>query len=57
MPKLIEGFADRLQVPAGTRDIQVFDDELPGFGIRKFARGHAFYFVKFNLAHSSGARR
>lgn len=49
MPKFIEGFADRLQVPAGARDVQAFDDELPGFGIRKFAKGHASYFVKFNV--------
>ena len=51
MPKFIEGFADKLIVPAGARDVQVFDDELPGFGIRKFARGHASYFVKFNIGH------
>lgn len=49
MPKLTEGFADKLHVPAGVRDVQVFDDELPGFGIRKFAKGHASYFVKFNV--------
>ena len=55
MPKFIEGFADRLVVPAGARDVQVFDDELPGFGIRKFApnemrpNGFASYFVKFNV--------
>lgn len=51
MPKFIEGFADKLIVPTGARDVQVFDDELPGFGIRKFARGHASYFVKFNVGH------
>jgi integrase len=49
MPKFFEGFADTLQVPAGARDLQVFDEELPGFGIRKFATGHAAYFVKFNV--------
>jgi integrase len=49
MPKFIEGFADRMQVPAGMREIQVFDDDLPGFGIRKFASGKASYFVKFNI--------
>ena len=51
MPKLIEGFADKLVVPAGARDLQVFDDELPGFGIRKFDSGRASYFVKFNVGH------
>jgi hypothetical protein len=49
MPKFIEGLADKLTVPPGARDVQVFDDELPGFGIRKFARGHASYFVKYNI--------
>ena len=47
MVKLIEGLASRLKVPPGRRDIQVFDDALPGFGIRKFESGKAFYFVKF----------
>jgi hypothetical protein len=40
--KFVEGLADRLRVPAGARDVQVFDDDLPGFGIRKFES-----FVKF----------
>ena len=53
MSKLVEGFADRLQVPPGTRDIQVFDDDLPGFGIRKFASGKACYFVNSILVASS----
>src|SRR5262245_46406054 len=49
MPKFVEGYAGRLKVPPGTRDVQVFDDALPGFGIRKFASGRASYFVKFNV--------
>lgn len=49
MAKLIEGFADKMIVPAGARDAQAFDDELPGFGIRKFDSGKASYFVKFNV--------
>ena len=49
MAKFIEGFADKLRVPAGARDVQVFDDELPGFGIRKFETGKASYFVKYNV--------
>ena len=35
MPKFFEGFTDRLKVPEGARNVQVFDDDLPGFGIRK----------------------
>ena len=49
MPKLMEGFADRLSVPSGARDVQVFDADLPGFGIRKFDSGRASYFVKFHV--------
>jgi integrase len=49
VPKFFEGFADRLRVPDGAREIQVFDDDLPGFGIRKFVSGKASYFVKYKL--------
>jgi hypothetical protein len=63
MAKFTEGFADKLEVPAGAKDVQVFDDELPGFGIRKFRKGGkdgtpidepcrsgpSSFFVKFNV--------
>jgi integrase len=49
MPKFVEGFAARITVPEGQRDILVFDSELPGFGIRKFASGRASYLVKYNV--------
>lgn len=49
MAKLVEGYATRIEVPAGKRDIQVFDDALPGFGIRKFATGRAVYIVKYSV--------
>jgi integrase len=49
MAKFTEGFADKLEVPTGARDVQAFDDELPGFGIRKFKGGKASYFVKFSV--------
>jgi integrase len=49
MPKLVEGYVNKLHVAAGKRDVQVFDDALPGFGIRKFESGRASYFVKFNV--------
>jgi hypothetical protein len=60
MPKLVEGFASRLVVPSGARDVQVFDDELPGFGIRKFSSGRTSYFVKYAVGaqqrrHTLGA--
>lgn len=49
MPKLLEGAVARIKVPDGAKDILVFDDALPGFGIRKFASGKASYFVKYNV--------
>jgi integrase len=49
MPKFMEGYATRLRVPAGARDVLVFDDALPGFFIRKFESGKASYGVKFNV--------
>ena len=60
MPKFVEGYAARIQVPAGQRDVLVFDSELPGFGIRKFATGRSSYFVKYNIGvkqrrHTLGA--
>jgi integrase len=47
--KFNEGLANRLEVPAGKRDVLVFDDELPGFFIRKFESGKASYGVKYNI--------
>ena len=51
MPKLLEGAVSRIKVPAGAKDVLVFDDALPGFGIRKFASGKASYFVKYNVGN------
>ena len=49
MPKFVEGFADKIVVPAGRRDALVFDEVLPGFGVRKFPSGRAVYVVKYNV--------
>lgn len=49
MPKLLEGTVARISVPEGKREILVFDDTLPGFGIRKFASGKASFFVKYQI--------
>ena len=49
MPKLLEGSVGHIKVPAGARDVLVFDDALPGFGIRKFASGKASFIVKYSL--------
>jgi integrase len=49
MVKLVESVVAQLRVPPGKRDMIVFDDALPGFGVRKFASGKASYFVKYSL--------
>lgn len=53
MPKLVEGYAERMKVPAGARDVLAFDNghdnAVRGFGIRKFESGRAFYIVKYAL--------
>ena len=51
MVKIVEGYAAKMRVSAGKRDVQVFDDALPGFGIRKFDSGKAFFFVKYSVGH------
>ena len=55
MPKFTEGFAATIEVPSGARDVLVFDSEVRGFGIRKFAGGAAYYFVKYT--HEGKQRR
>jgi hypothetical protein len=49
MPKLSEAFIAGYEVPAGERDVLIFDDALPGFGIRKYASGRTAYFVKYKI--------
>lgn len=49
--KLLETTIGKITVPPGKRDIIVFDDALPGFGIRKFASGKASFFVKYSIGN------
>ena len=49
MSKLTDQEIRALQVPEGAKDIQAFDDDLPGFGVRKFASGKASLFVKYSI--------
>jgi integrase len=49
MPLLEEGYVHRVAVPAGKKDILVFDDGTPGFALRKFASGQASYICKYNI--------
>ena len=39
----------KLKVPEGKKDVVVFDEKLPGFGVRKYAQGHAVYMVKYSI--------
>ena len=49
MATLSEEFAAKLVVPGDKKEVLIFDDDLPGFGLRKFASGKASWFVKFNV--------
>jgi integrase len=49
MAKLTDKDIRDLTVPEGAKDIQSFDKELPGFGVRKFASGKASLFVKYTV--------
>jgi|SRR5262249_6171571 len=53
MANLTENFVQALKVPEGAKDIQVFDDKLPGFGVRKYAKGHVVYIVKYSVRGKS----
>ena len=54
--KFQEGFAAKIVVQTGKTDVQVFDDELPGFGMRKFASGACSYFVKYQVITERDAK-
>jgi integrase len=49
MAKFTDQFIRTLQVPEGAKDIQVFDDAQPGFGVRKQSSGHTSFFVKYSI--------
>jgi integrase len=50
MVKLRDGYAATMRVPAGKRDVLVFDDKVGGFGIRKFASGEASFILKYPVS-------
>jgi hypothetical protein len=50
MPKFFEGYAGKLAVPEGASDVLVFDTEVAGLVIRKFASGEASYILKYPVA-------
>jgi hypothetical protein len=48
--KLVESSIARLAVPPGQRDSYLWDETLPGFGIRAYASGKKSFIVKYALA-------
>jgi integrase len=46
---LTEDYVRKLKVPEGEKDVVVWDEKLPGFGVRKYAKGHASYIVKYSV--------
>jgi len=53
--RLVESSIARLAVPAGKRDSYLWDETLPGFGVRAFSSGRKSFVVKYQLA--SGQQR
>ena len=49
MAKITDQFIRSLQIPHGDKEVQAFEDDLPGFGVRKFASGKASLFVKYSV--------
>jgi hypothetical protein len=49
MPKLTDAFIRNLQVPEDAKDVQAFDDNCHGFGVRKQKSGHTTLFVKYSV--------
>ena len=49
MAKITDQFIRALQVPEGKPETQEFDDDLPGFGVRKQKSGHVSLVVKYSI--------
>jgi integrase len=48
--KLVESSIARLSVPDGEREAYLWDETLPGFGVRAYASGKKSFIVKYQLA-------
>ena len=55
MPRMTKRFIDGL-APDPTRDLQVMDSDLRGFGVRMKPSGAAVYFVRYRTADGSARR-
>jgi len=56
MAKLTDKFIRELQVPEGKKDEHAWDDECPGFGVRKQKGGHTTFIAKY-IVNGSGQQR
>jgi integrase len=56
MAKITDQFIRALQVPEGKPEVQEFDDELPGFGVRKQKSGHVSLVVKYSIGKQQRRR-
>ena len=55
--KLTKTAIDALVCPPGKRDVLVFDDDLPGFGVRVTESGHRSFIFQYQLGGRGGTRR
>src|SRR5262249_5121375 len=46
---LTEDFVRKLKVPEGEKDLVMWDEKTKRFGVRKYAKGHASYIVKYSV--------
>lgn len=50
MPKLTDALARNAQVPAGKRDVKIYDDQVSGFGLRVTATGTKSFMLNYVVA-------